>query len=296
MIQTAALILLLLCQDDAYKAVDKDEIQTVLGKLSSDEFEGRRTGTKGIQKAREYMIGLLKEWGVKSVDGSYEQDWGGCKNILAWSEGSDPELKKEVIILGSHYDHLGLSTKTGEDDKVFNGADDNGSGTCGLMAIAEALAGYGPMRRSVALIWVSGEEKGLWGSNAWTQDPWLPGEAKPVCDINIDMIGRNAPDKLLITPTQARKEHNGLVRLAEKLAPLEGFPQLGSCDDYWSRSDHINFSKNLKIPVTFLFADIHEDYHQSTDDPEKIDVDKIRRVARLVVRMIEDLQADQLDL
>ena len=87
-----------------------------------------------------------------------------------------------------------------------------------------------------------------------------------------------------------------LVRIAEACAPLEGFPELGSCDAYWGRSDHINFSKNLKIPVAFLFSDIHEDYHKPTDDPEKIDYDKIRRVARTVLRMIDGLQADKLDL
>jgi hypothetical protein len=104
------------------------------------------------------------------------------------------------------------------------------------------------------------------------------------------MIGRNAPDKLLITPTSAHKAYNGLVKLAEKVAPLEGFPALGSADEYWDRSDHRNFSVNLKIPVAFLFSDVHEDYHEPTDDPEKIDYDKIRRVARTVVRLIGELQ------
>jgi hypothetical protein len=213
------------------------------------------------------------------------------ENVCGFWPGSDPALSKETIIVSAHYDHVGV-----RDGQIYNGADDNGSGTCGLMAIAEALANYGPMRRSVLLLWVSGEEKGLWGSEAWTLDPWLPNDAKPICDINIDMIGRNAPDKLLITPTKARPEYNGLVRIAEKVGPLEGFPELGSCDEYWSRSDHKNFADNLKIPVTFLFSDVHEDYHQPTDDPEKIDTDKVRRVSRMVVRMLEELQADALAL
>src|SRR6185295_9106407 len=99
-----------------------------------------------------------------------------------------------------------------------------------LLAVAEALASEGPLQRSVLLLWVSGEEKGLLGSEAWTKNPTLPEGFHAVCDLNIDMIGRNAPDKLLITPTRALKEYNGLTRLAEGLAPLEGFPQLGSCD------------------------------------------------------------------
>jgi Zn-dependent M28 family amino/carboxypeptidase len=212
--------------------------------------------------------------------------------VCGFWPGSDPELSKEVIIVSAHYDHVGV----GSDGQIYNGADDNGSGTCGLLALAEALANYGPLKRSVMLMWVSGEEKGLLGSAAWTKDPWLPPGCKAICDINIDMIGRNAPDKLLITPTKAKKEYNGLVKLAEKLAPLEGFPELGSCDDYWERSDHRNFSVNLEIPVTFLFSDVHEDYHKPGDDPDKIDFDKIRRVVRLVLRMIDAMQEKELNL
>jgi hypothetical protein len=213
------------------------------------------------------------------------------ENVAGLWPGSDPALGKEVLILSAHYDHEGI-----QDGVIYNGADDNGSGTCGLLAVAEALKNYGPMRRSVLILWVSGEEKGLLGSEAWTRNPTLAPGLRPVCDINIDMIGRNAPEKLLITPTKALKEYNGLTRLAESLAPLEGFPTLGSCDEYWQRSDHMNFAQNLGIPVAFLFSDVHEDYHQPTDDAEKIDCDKIRRVVRLVVRMLDGLQSDSLGL
>ena len=213
------------------------------------------------------------------------------ENVAGLWPGSDPVLGRQVLILSAHYDHEGV-----QGGEIYNGADDNGSGTCALLAVAEALASYGPMRRSVLILWVSGEEKGLLGSEAWTKAPTLPAGLRPVCDVNIDMVGRNAADKLLITPTQALKEYNGLTRLAESLAPLEGFPKLGSCDDYWERSDHMNFAQNLGIPVAFLFSDVHEDYHKPTDDPDKIDCDKIRRVARLVVRMLDGLQADTLAL
>lgn len=236
----------------------------------------------------------------KLLEGSFShrrafQGNGGrvmAENVCGWWPGSDPVLKNEVILISAHYDHVGYSGGS----EIHNGADDNGSGTTGLLALAEALSVRGPLRRSVMLLWVSGEEKGLYGSQAWTENPWLPDGAKPLCNINIDMIGRNAPDKLLITPTQKRSEYNGLVRLAEKVAPLEGFPTLGSCDAYWGRSDHANFAKNLKIPVCFLFSDVHEDYHKPSDDPDKIDYDKIRRVARTVLRVIEGLQDDKLDL
>ena len=150
------------------------------------------------------------------------------------------------------------------------------------------------MRRSLLLMWVCGEEKGLWGSDAWNKHPYLPDGCKPVADINIDMVGRNAPDKLLVTPTHEHKSYSFLTKVAETYAPLEGFPKLGSADEYWQRSDHYNFVK-AGIPATFLFSDVHEDYHQPTDDPDKIDYDKIHRVARLVLRMLDALQNDKID-
>lgn len=212
------------------------------------------------------------------------------ENVCGFWRGSDPVLAREVLLVTAHYDHVGTSR-----GQVYNGADDNGSGTSGLLALAQALTKYGPMRRSVMIMWVSGEEKGLWGSKAWTDNPWLPEGCKPVCDINIDMIGRNEPEKLLITPTEKRSEYNGIVRLAQSLSPLEGFPKLGSADEYYERSDHYNFARK-GIPAVFLFSDIHADYHKPTDDPEKIDNDKIRRVTRLVLRVLDGLQQDSLGI
>ena len=208
------------------------------------------------------------------------------ENVCGFWPGSDPELAKEVLIVSAHYDHVGLNGG----EEIHNGADDNGSGTVGLLSIAGALAAHGPMKRSVMLIWVSGEEKGLLGSQAWTLDPTLPEGTEAVANLNIDMIGRNKADYLLITPTSAHPAYNGLTRMAEKSAPLEGFGPLGSADAYWARSDHANFSQNLGIPVAFLFSDVHPDYHQPTDTVEKIDYDKISRVARVVVRMLDELQ------
>jgi hypothetical protein len=213
------------------------------------------------------------------------------ENVCGFWPGRDAALAKEVLVLSAHYDHVGK-----QNGEIHNGADDNGSGTSALLAVAEALTHYGPLRRSVLLLWVSGEEKGLWGSGAWTKKPTLAPGFRAVANVNLDMIGRNAPDLLLITPTKALEHYNGLTRLAEALAPLEGFPVLGSCDDFWERSDHKSFAVNLEIPVAFLFSQIHEDYHQPGDDAEKIDCDKIRRVTRLIVRMLDGLQSDTLGL
>jgi Peptidase family M28 len=214
------------------------------------------------------------------------------ENVAGFWPGSDPKLKSEVIIVSAHYDHVG---RFGEE--VWNGADDNGSGTVGMLSVAEALTVYGPLKRSVLFLWVSAEEKGLFGSQAWCQAPILPEGAKVVANLNMDMIGRNAPDDLMMTPTQALGEiYNGLARIAEKHGPSEGFPEFRSADDYYGRSDQISFQKAFNVPVIFLFADVHEDYHQPTDEPDRIDYDKVRRVSRLITRMLLDLQAKELNL
>ena len=216
------------------------------------------------------------------------------ENVAAFWPGADPDLSKEVIIISAHYDHVG--TRNG---KVYNGADDNGSGTTGVLALAEALAAYGPMQRSVLLMWVSGEEKGLLGSAGWTRRPWLPAGCRPIANINIDMIGRNSPDEIMITPTEngrVSKHYNGLVRLTESFGDAEGFRKFKSADDYWGRSDHANFATNLGLPVTFLFADVHEDYHKDTDEVHKIDFGKMRRVVRMVVRVLDALQDPEVNI
>lgn len=211
------------------------------------------------------------------------------ENVCGFWPGDDPELADEVILVTAHYDHVGT-----RGDEIYNGADDNGSGTVALLAIAEALVEHGPLRRSVMLMWVSGEEKGLLGARAWALDPWLPEDTRAVCNINIDMVGRNAPDQILVTPTSEHEAYNGLTKLVEELAPLEGITDIASADAYYHRSDHAMFEEHMGLPVCFLFSDVHEDYHQPTDTVDKVDFDKIRRVTRLVLRMLAGLQEDEL--
>jgi hypothetical protein len=210
-------------------------------------------------------------------------------NVCAFWPGSDPELGKEVMIISAHYDHVGQ--RRGE---IYNGADDNASGTSGLLALADALVAHGPMKRSVLLLWVSGEEKGLWGSKVWTEDPWLPEGCSPVLDINLDMIGRTEPEELYITPSHSHEAYNIVAEVAYELAPLEGFPELDKQDEYWRRSDHMNFNDNLQIPVIFLSSGDHPDYHKPSDTADKIGYAKMRRIVRLVVRVLEQLQDQNL--
>jgi hypothetical protein len=272
----------------AFRADGAGEIPDVAQVYLSLAATRRLFAAAGVPPALPAVGTALALQALDLRDGSVEI---ALENVCALWPGSDPVLSKEVVIVSAHYDHVGE-----QGGVIHPGADDNGSGSMGLLALAKALTEHGPMRRSVLLMWVSGEEKGLWGSAAWTKNPVLPPGHRAVCNLNIDMIGRNAPDYLLITPTKELRDYNGLTRLSEELAPLEGFPKLGSADEYWQRSDHMNFAVNMKIPVAFLFSDVHADYHQPSDTPDKIDYDKMRRVTRLVLRLLDALQTDKLTL
>lgn len=213
------------------------------------------------------------------------------ENVCALWPGSDPALAQEVIVLSAHYDHLPPSGA-----RVYLGADDNASGCMGLLALAEALVEYGPMRRSVLFLWLTGEEEGLRGSERFARQPTLDPGLRAICDINIDMIGRNAPESLFLSPSPAHEEYSGLSALTHELAALEGFSELGSADEYWMRADSYHFSQTMLLPVVFLFSGLHEDYHLHTDTPDKVDYHKLRRATRLVLRLLDRLQVESLEL
>lgn len=211
-----------------------------------------------------------------------------AENVLGYIEGSD--LKDEVIVISAHYDHLGK-----KDGVVYNGADDDGSGTVALIEMAAAFArakaeGKGP-RRSLLFIGFAGEEKGLLGSKYYTQNPVFP-LAKTIANLNIDMIGRideahqKDPDyiyiigpgkqneALLAVNEEANKKHTNL-----KLDYT--FNDLRDRNRFYYRSDHYNFAKN-EVPVLFYFNGTHADYHKETDEISKIDFGLIEKRTRLV--------------
>lgn len=212
------------------------------------------------------------------------------ENVLAFIEGSDPDLKNEVVIVSAHYDHIGIVN-----GEINNGADDDGSGTVSAMEIAEAFItakkeGHGA-KRSVLVLHVSGEEKGLFGSDYYTRYPVYPLEST-VCDLNIDMIGRvdeeHKSDENYVYLIGSNRLSNELHDLSEKVNNENYGIKLDytyNADDdpnqFYYRSDHYNFAKH-NIPVIFYFSGVHEDYHRPGDDPEKIRYEKMCRIAQLV--------------
>lgn len=202
-------------------------------------------------------------------------------NTVAILEGSDPVLKNEYLVYSAHMDHIGITP--GKADSINNGADDDASGTVGVIELAEAFSRSGARpKRSIIFLTVSGEEKGLWGSNFFTSNPPVPIQ-QIVADINIDMIGRNWPDTIVAIG----KEHSDLGATLNRVNAAH--PELGmtAMDDRWPeerfyfRSDHYNFARN-GIPILFFFNGVHEDYHEVTDSPDKINSEKEARILRLL--------------
>ncbi len=228
---------------------------------------------------------------------AFEAFTTNSENVLAFIEGSDPTLKNEVVVVSSHYDHIGIDA-TAEGDQINNGADDDGSGTVAILEIAEAFAkarqdGYGP-RRSILFLNVSGEEKGLLGSRYFTDtEPVVPLE-NIVTNLNIDMIGRYDPSHptgstnyvyIIGSNLISQELHNINDRVNELTGTaLELDERFNSKDDpnqFYRRSDHWNFGKH-GIPFIFFFTGTHDDYHGVGDEPEKIEYDRMARIARLI--------------
>jgi hypothetical protein len=202
------------------------------------------------------------------------------RNVLGLFPGSDPERKKEIIVYSAHYDHVGVD----ERGEIFNGSDDNASGTSTLLEIAQAFGQSPRPARSVAFLWVSGEEKGLLGSHWFADHPDLPRGYKIVADINLDMVSRNDPKKIGVTPSPKHGDYNSLVPAAQASCRAEGMEVVFDADEYYFRTDSSSFATK-GIPSIFFFAGVHADYHRPTDDFEKADLEKAARVARAAYRL-----------
>lgn len=224
---------------------------------------------------------LTQEKSVKELIG---------ENVLGYLEGRDARLKHEVLVISAHYDHIG---KRG--DNIFNGADDNGSGTSTVLELAQAFVeaakmGKGP-RRSVLFLLVSGEEKGLLGSEYYASHPVFPLE-NTIADVNVDMVGRvdeqhaDNPYYIYVIGSDrlSTELHAINERMNQQYTNLELDYTYNAEDDpnrYYYRSDHYNFAEK-GIPSIFFFNGTHADYHQASDTIEKINFEKMERIGRLI--------------
>lgn len=228
------------------------------------------------------------------------------QNVVAVFEGSDPVLKDEYVAIGAHYDHVGIGPAV-NGDTIYNGADDDGSGTTALLAIAEALA-KSPTRpkRSVLFVWHAGEEKGLWGSRYFTEYPTIPLQ-KIVAQINIDMIGRSKKEGDSDPRNRSLSGPNEIYVIGSKMMSTElgeltetvnkeylnlsynyRYDDPTDPNKFFFRSDHYNYARK-GIPIVFFFDGEHEDYHRPGDSPDKIDYEKMQKVVRTVYVMLSEI-------
>ncbi|WKD86859.1 Aminopeptidase S [Polaribacter huanghezhanensis] len=270
---------------------------------ASDEFEGRETGKTGQKKAAAYLNKFYVDHGIASPlggDDYYQEvpasflnqgrssDLKDSENVVAFIKGS--KKPDEIVVISAHLDHVGI--KNGE---TYNGADDDGSGTVAVLEIAEAFQkavkdGKRP-KRSILFLHVTGEEKGLLGSSFYVQHPIFP-IANTVADLNIDMIGRiderHKDNPNFVYLIGADKLSTELHELSEamnaKYTKIDLDYKYNDENDpnrFYYRSDHYNFAK-YNVPIIFYFNGAHEDYHQPTDTPDKINYDLLQNRARLV--------------
>ncbi len=239
---------------------------------------------------------------VEEVEGAYatlihrtRRESVSAPNVVGILPGSDPLLRDEYVVLSAHMDHVGIGEPDEAGDSIFNGADDDASGTAAIVEVAEAMAGLGTApRRSTVFLVVSGEEKGLWGSAWYAEHPSVPLDAT-VANLNADMVGRNWPDTIVAIG----KEHSDLGRTLERVAAERPELRMTPIDDLWPderfyfRSDHFNFARR-GVPVLFFFNGTHEDYHGRDDEPDRIDAEKAARIARLLYWLgLEIANADE---
>lgn len=271
--------------------------------LSADELGGRLTGTAGADSAAEYVARRFAQIGLQPAPGGWFQPFTVSKgapavqqaglgevhgrNVIAIVPGHDPALRNETVIVGAHYDHLGLGgfgaldapDSTGQ---VHNGADDNASGTAALLAIAQRIEAH-PTARTVVFIAFSGEELGLLGSDWYVKHPLYPLAATEAM-INLDMVGRLTNDKLIVYGTGTATEFPALLDSLNWYARFDLRPQ----PEGYGPSDQTSFYA-AKIPVLHLFTDLHGDYHRSTDDWDKINAQGLVRVADFAAAIVTAL-------
>jgi hypothetical protein len=274
------------CANHCY--ISSTVAKAIIGTNENAILKARKKLAKGkpakVVLKTDLLINMLKE--TTLLEGN---------NIMGYLEGKSK--KDEYVIVSAHYDHLGT-----RGDEVFNGADDNGSGTVSLMEIADAcmkswIEMNGP-DRSIVFLWVCGEEKGLLGSEYYSENPIFP-LAQTVVDVNVDMVGR-VDDKYKDNPNYiyvigsdrlSTDLHKINEEVNNKYSQITLDYTYNSEDDpnkYYYRSDHYNFAKN-GIPAIFFFNGVHEDYHRPTDTVDKINFTKMEKVDKHIFHVVWEL-------
>lgn len=292
-----------LAMDTALARISGSDLAHHIGVLAADSMMGRLTGAAELEMAAAYVAATLDAVAVEpaGTDGfmarwtfvpSYPRVWDDSlarrpPNVVGVVRGSDPELNDSYVVVTAHYDHVGTGEPDLAGDSIFNGADDNASGTAVLLEVAEAMAALPlPPRRSVLFMAVSGEELGLLGSGAFVADPTVP-LAGMVANINLDMVSRGEAGVSYAIGYPLSSLGLLARAVADQVADLgivvESDEGLG--EDLITRSDHFHFARS-RVPAIGLFGGFHPDYHTRNDEADRVDPGKAARMARLATYVV----------
>jgi hypothetical protein len=292
-----------------------DEVREIVSALAADSMEGRRTGTPGSARAARFLAERMSSYGLEpGGDSGYYQrvayevvqgpegemlrlassgstDTTQAErvhdyNLIGLIRGSDPGLRDQVVVLGAHFDHVGIG-KPVEGDSIYNGADDDASGVAAVMAAARALA-KSPPRRTVIVLLTSGEEFGVLGTQWYLDRPTFPLEST-VADLQVEMVGRpdslaGGPGKLWLTGYERSTMGESFSRAG---IPVVADPRPDF--RFFERSDNIVFALRGIPAHTLSSFSLHGDYHQPSDEVDRIDFDHLAQAAEVVTRAIRVL-------
>jgi Zn-dependent M28 family amino/carboxypeptidase len=291
-------------------SITMEDVQTRIGILAHDSMGGRDTPSPGLEMAAAWAANEFQRMGLEpgGDEGSFIQRYAytprsrdgvavasvDVPNVVGLIRGSDPVLRDEWVVFTAHFDHVsGPPDDTGDD--IYNGADDNASGTAAIMEVAEAFAMLStPPRRSTAFVLVSGEEKGLLGAAYFASGASLPHDAM-VADINADMVSMNSPEGIFIHGA----ELSTMGAMLDEV--VQAHPEVGISimEDEWPQMPLIRMSDQYAfieegIPGIFFFSGLHPELHSPKDEPENVNYDKAYRVARLIFHFgLEVAQAEE---
>ncbi|WP_461532207.1 M28 family metallopeptidase [Sinomicrobium sp.] len=279
---------------EGYK-VKADDVRATLEYLASDELQGRDTGSPGIEKAAQFIEGVFSEHGIKPYYDSYRDTLDNFEkpayNIVGYLEGNDPELKDEYIIIGAHYDHVGMLAEGEGGDFIANGANDNASGTTGVLELAKYFGEHKTNKRSLMFVLFSAEEKGLLGSRHLARE-LRKEKLKLYTMVNLEMIGvpMTADYTAYIT---GYKESNMAAKINEYAGKeLVGFLERAKEFQLFKRSDNYPFFLEFNVPsqtlCTFDFTNF-EHYHKVGDEFALMDVDHMTAFISDVIPVLEKM-------
>ena len=267
------------------------DVRQTLSALAADSMEGRMTATPGSARAARFLADRMKALGLQPAgDSGYFQRMADSVtdvNVVGIVRGRDPDVGEEAVIVGAHYDHIGVG-KPVAGDSIYNGADDGASGVVAVLAAARALAAGPPPRRTVVFLLTTGEEQGLLGTKWYIQHPVVPLD-RTVADLQVEMIGRpdslaGGPGKLWLTGYE-RSTMGPHFAAAGLPIVADSRPQF----KFFERSDNIPFAR-LGIPAHTLSSyNLHTDYHQPSDEVERVDFAHLEQAAEVVARAVRTL-------